>query len=161
MSLFSFYRTVGLATSLVLVTGCGGAQPEPDPFPRPVPDHIHHEGGTEHEASHDMKVHPTLDEFHAFFAPIWHTEEDSERAKKACNHAKNIHGLVKKIEEGPIPEKAKDQEAWKADGPELMIQADGLLNDCKVGPEPVLPRLKNIHEGFHKLLDRAVGKLDK
>lgn len=160
MNPFSFYRVAGLAASLVLAVGCGGAQPEPDPFPRPVPEHIHHDSGHEHEGGHD-KVHSTLDEFHTVYAPIWHTEDDMERAKKGCNNAANIHGHVKKIEDGPIPEKAKDQAAWKADVHELMIQADGLLNDCKIGPEPVLPRMKSLHDGYHKLVDRAMGKLDK
>jgi len=120
---------------------------------------MHHEGGTEPHEQHEMKVHPTLDAFHDVFAPVWHTENDAERVAKGCENAAAIHAHVQKIEEGTIPEKATDQEGWKTDAHALMIEADGLVSDCKAGTEGVAPRMKNLHDGFHKLLDRAQGKL--
>ncbi len=108
-----------------------------------------------------MKVFPSLDEFHAVFAPIWHTENDSERVSKGCEKVNAIHAQAQKIEEGPVPEKATDQAAWKASAHSLMEDADALRKDCDVGREAVLPRLKSLHDGFHGLLDRATGKLQK
>lgn len=150
-----------LLMGAVGLTGCGGAQPPPNGSSPDGPAHLHHEGGgPHHEGNHDH-VFPTLDEFHTLFAPIWHTEADSERVSKACEKHAAIHAQVQKIEEGPVPEKVTDQAAWKAAAHSLMEDADALRKDCDTGREAVLPRLKSIHEGYHGLVDRAQGKLQK
>ncbi|HMY15559.1 MAG TPA: hypothetical protein PKA58_04475 [Polyangium sp.] len=141
--------------------GCGGTQPPPNGSPGDGPAHLHHEGGGEHHEGGHAHVFPTLDEFHELFAPIWHTESDSERTSKACEKVAAIHAQVQKIEEGPVPEKAKDQAVWKAAAHSLMEDADGLKKDCDTGREAVLPRLKNIHEGYHGLVDQALGNPKK
>ena len=162
MMSFSLHRTLGFAASLALVAGCGGTQPQPDSTP---PDnhahHHHHEGGAAHSEAEHEKVHPTLDAFHDVFAPIWHTESDSERTSKACQNMAAIHAHAQKVEEGSVPEKATDQANWKAEAHALMEDADALRKDCDVGREAVLPRLKSIHEAYHRLVDRASGKLQK
>jgi len=160
MKSFSFHRMVQLAACFALVAGCGGAPP-PSSNPPDGPAHLHHEDGKEAGEAHHEHVFPTLDEFHAVFAPIWHTESDSDRAAKACHEMTAIHANAQKVEEGPIPEKATDQAAWKAEAHSFMEDVDALRKDCDVGREAVLPRLQNIHVGFHKLVDRAMGKLQK
>lgn len=159
MNAFSSSLAAGIAASFMLVIGCGGAEPTPKAGPPDGPAHLHHEGADEPAGSHDMKVHPTLDEFRAVFAPIWHTESDSERVSKACANLTAIHSHAQKIEEGPMPEKA-DPANWKTEAHSFMEDVDALRKDCDAGREAVLPRLKSIHDGFHKLLDRAMGKLN-
>lgn len=161
MKTFAFSRATGFVAALGLVVGCGGAQPASNSSSPDGPAHMHHEGGGAHDEGHHMNVFPTLDGFHDVFAPIWHTESDADRAVKACQNMTAIHANAQKIEEGPVPEKVTDQAAWKAEAHSFMEDVDGLRKDCDVGREAVLPRLKNIHEGFHKLLDRASGKLQK
>ncbi|MBK9265909.1 MAG: hypothetical protein IPM54_39730 [Polyangiaceae bacterium] len=160
MKSFSRHCAVGFVASIMFVAGCGGAQPQPSSSPPDGPAHLHHEGGTEPGEDHSKKVHPPLDEFRAVFAPIWHTESDSDRTSEACRMMTAIHAHAQKVEEGPVPEKATDQAAWKAEAHSFMEDVDALRKDCDVGREAVLPRLKSIHDGFHKLLDRAMGKLN-
>ena len=106
-----------------------------------------------------MKVYPPLDAFHDVFAPVWHTEPDAVRATKGCDQATAIHAHAQKVEEAPPPPNTKDEAAWKADAHELMVNADALVTECKAGPASAGPRLQSLHNGFHKLLNRAQGKL--
>lgn len=142
---------------MMALVACGGAPPPANP--PSGPEHMHHEGGAAPHEGHEMKVYPPLDAFHDVFAPVWHTEQDAERAKKGCDQAAAIHAHAQKIEEAEAPPGAKDAAAWKTDAHELMVNADALVTDCKAGTTDTNPRLKTLHEGFHKLLDRAQGKL--
>jgi hypothetical protein len=124
-----------------MLAACGGSQPPAAEAPVPEKQHQH------------PKLPPTIEAFHDVLSPIWHAQGGDVRVGLACEQAATLGQRATAIVTEPTPAEARDQpDVWKIATDALVGQVNALAAACGVeGRLDVEARLKDVHEGFHKV----------
>jgi hypothetical protein len=138
------------ALSILLLAGCGGAQPSTEAHGHHAGGEHHHHGGEGHHHAHDFP--PAVDAFHDVLAPAWHSAPGETRRAAGCAAVPTLRERVGPIA-AEVPE-GVDAAAWSSAASTLASSIETLAQACESAPDTAETRFSELHDAFHALIEQ-------